>query len=437
MTWRTGLLQTRDVSWNQEAKRGTPSREKKHPEAPRLSESSPDNREASSAPLTIAYLITRADDLGGAQIHVRDLSSELQRRGHRVVVMAGREGVLAEQLRTQGVRFIGLRHLVRRPAPFADLRALVEIFRRLREMSPDLISLHSSKAGTLGRIAGRALGIPTIFTAHGWAFTEGKSPGKRRLYRSIERLMAPLARRIVTVSEADRRLALSEGVGRPDQLETIHNGMPAIPGALLADPGRTPPRLTMVARFAPQKDHQALLAALSTLRNLDWRLDLVGEGSTKQEVKERARSLGLEKRVSFLGFRTDVAQVLSRSQIFVLASNWEGFPRSILEAMRAGLPVVASDVGGVGEAVRPGVTGVLVPRGDVAALVPELRRLLRDPDLRIRMGERGRSRFEEEFTFELFVERTLRLYADVLGLSAVTAAAPRPRGNEPESGSLG
>lgn len=364
--------------------------------------------------LRIAFVITRADDLGGAQVHVRDLSGALLEAGHEVSVLAGREGVLAEELRARGVGFQPLKHLVRPIRPAADLRAFMEIRRRLREASPDILSTHSSKAGVLGRLVGRSLGIPTVFTAHGWAFAPGKPAHSRWLYRTVERLAAPLASRIVTVSEWDRRLALRHGVGSRDRIRTIHNAMPAIPDDLVADPGRSPPRLVMVARFAPQKDHAILLEALSELTDLEWRLDLVGEGALREEVATHVERSELAGRTSFLGFRRNVPEVLARSQAFVLTSHWEGLPRSILEAMRAGLPVVASDVGGVAEAVRDGSSGFLVARGDVADLRSRLRTLLADPALRRHMGDAGRRTWQSEFTFPRLVEETTAVYWEAL-----------------------
>ncbi len=108
-------------------------------------------------------------------------------------------------------------------------------------------------------------------------------------------------------------------------------------------------------------------------------------------------------------------RVLAEAQVFVLATNWEGLPLSVLEAMRAGLPVVATDVGGVGEAVVEGKTGFLVPRGDEEALKARLRTLLLSPDLRASMGEAGRRRYEEAFTLERMLRETWRVYQEVLG----------------------
>jgi glycosyltransferase involved in cell wall biosynthesis len=190
--------------------------------------------------------------------------------------------------------------------------------------------------------------------------------------------------------------------------------MPDVAPSLRADAGRTPAPLVMVARFGPQKDHPTLLRALAGLRDHAWELDLVGEGPLVADMERLASSLGIRERVQFLGQRLDVDRLLADAQISLLVTNWEGFPLSILEAMRAGLPVVASAVGGVGESVRDGETGYLVPAGQVEPLRDRIRQLLTDPALRLRLGERGRTVYEEHFALEQTVSKTLAVYRDVL-----------------------
>jgi glycosyltransferase involved in cell wall biosynthesis len=171
----------------------------------------------------------------------------------------------------------------------------------------------------------------------------------------------------------------------------------------------------MVARLSRWKDQPTLLHALADLKDLDWQLELVGDGPLRGQLEELTQSLGLTSRVTFLGFRRDVAERLAAAQVFLLLSKWEGFPRSILEAMRAGLPVVASDVGGVQESVVDGTTGFVIPRGDAVRLRECLRKLITSSELRVRMGEAGRARYEEKFTFDRLVERTTKVYEAVLG----------------------
>ncbi len=364
--------------------------------------------------MRIAYLVTRSDAVGGASVHVRDMARAMLDRGHEAMVLVGGEGPVTEALRAAGVPYRSLRRLVRPLRPVADALAVFETRAALRALRPDLLSTHSSKAGWVGRVAGRSLGIPTLFTAHGWAFTDGAPSGRSRVAILAERLAAPLADRIITVSENDRRLALRYRLAPPERIVTVHNGMPDVPPDLRADPAAEPPRLAMVARFDPPKDHAQLLEALAGLRGMAWTLDFIGDGPLQDAARRRVVSLGLAERVRFLGDRRDVAALLAQAQGFVLTTHWEGLPRSILEAMRAGLPVVASDVGGVREAVADGETGFLVPRGGVEALRERLARLLADPALRRRMGEAGRRRYEAEFTFERMFQRTLAVYEEVL-----------------------
>ena len=373
--------------------------------------------------MKIAYLITRAEPIGGAQIHVRDLAVAVRNLGHQPTVITGGSGSFVDSLRAQGVPVIVLRHLAVPIRPLQDLRALGEIQAALRKTVPDVLTTHSSKAGILGRLAGRALGIPVVFTAHGWAFTPGIPSLHAAVYRRIERLAGPLSSRIITVSEFDRRLALEARIAPVDRVVTVHNGIPDAPIELRADPGRTPLRMAMVARFEPQKDHPTLFQALAGLTQQSWQLDLIGNGPLMHDMEALASRLGIGDRVHFLGQRMDVAEILAQAQISLLVTNWEGFPLSILESMRAGLPVVASAVGGIDEAVREAETGYLVPRGGVEQLRERIATLLSDVALRRRLGASGRARFEQHFTLEHAVSKTLAVYRDVV---IGDPGAPRP-----------
>jgi len=142
---------------------------------------------------------------------------------------------------------------------------------------------------------------------------------------------------------------------------------------------------------------------------------LVGDGPNLPECQQLAIELGIGENVQFVGARSDVHRMLARQDVFVLTSNWEGFPISILEAMGHGLPIVASDVGGVHEAVIDGETGFLIPRGDIDILVGRLRALYQNAELRTRMGINGRKRFADYFTVDIMVRKILGVYEEVIG----------------------
>ncbi len=363
----------------------------------------------------IAMVLTRGDVIGGAQTHVIALSEALVARGHRVTVFLGGSDIasFAERLAGSGVRLVSLPGLRREIAPLHDLGAVRRLARVLRAEAPDLVACHSSKAGVVGRLAARLAGIPAVFTAHGWAFAEGVPPLRRRVYRLVERRMARVSAAIITVSRADAELAERCGIAARAPLVTIHNGLADGPPAPWPRGGEAP-RLLMVARLAEQKDHAGLLRALSRLVDLPWHLDLVGDGPLETELRGLARRLDLGERVTFHGYRSDVEACIARASLVVLASHWEGLPVSLIEAMRRGRPILASDVGGVRELFGERPLGALIPPDDTAQLADGLRRLLAEPERLRDLGANARARFREAFALETMVARTLEVYEAAL-----------------------
>lgn len=364
--------------------------------------------------MRIVYLITRADAVGGASIHVRDMARWMLDRGHEAVVLVGGRGPVTAQLSSLGVPFRPLGHLRRAVNPLRDFAAFRELSRALAELKPDLVSAHSAKAGWIGRAAAHKLGLPVLYTPHGWTIGDRLSRAQGLLYRQAERMAARWSGAIVCVCEYERRLALEKRVARPEQLRVIYNGVHDVPQALRARPAASPVGFVSVARFEAPKDHDTLLRAFARLPVEGWTLSLVGGGPGEARARRLARELGIESKVSFAGYLPDPAEALARAQVFVLCSRSEAFPRSVLEAMRAGLPVAASGVGGVAEAVAHGRTGWLVPRGSVEALAGALARLIRDPGERERFGAAARQNYETRFRFERMAEKTMALYTETI-----------------------
>jgi glycosyltransferase involved in cell wall biosynthesis len=372
-----------------------------------------------ATPRTILYLITKAER-GGAQSHVLELLKATRGRGARPVLACGDEGFLTGAARGLGIDVHRIANLVHPVRPAKDLAAVAEVTRLLRRLQPDLIHCHSSKAGLVGRLAAWRAGVPAVFTAHGWEFAPGLSPLRRAMVWPAEWVAARCSARIITVSERDRRLAVAARVARPDRLATVHNGIPDVPRqAAPGSPGTV--EFVTVARLASPKDPYTLLRALRAVRG-DWRLTFAGGGPDLPRVRALAQELAIDARVRFLGETDDVAGLLARSGVFVLTSHKEGFPITVLEAMRAGLPVVASDVGGVAEQVVDGETGFLVPGNDPAPLTRRLQHLLDDPARRDAMGGLGRKRYLERFTLEKMAGSTWAVYEGVF--SEVGAKQP-------------
>ncbi|HWQ15173.1 MAG TPA: glycosyltransferase, partial [Roseiflexaceae bacterium] len=247
-----------------------------------------------------------------------------------------------------------------------------------------------------------------VFTAHGWGFAPGAPAARRPLVWASEALAAALGGHIICVSHYDRRLAEASLIARLAPAGTVYCGLPS--HAPQAAPAREPPAVAMVARFFPQKDHALLLRAFAAAGHPQARLLLVGDGPGLPECRRLVAGLGLGERVQFLGARDDVPHILAGAQVFALASRYEGVPISVLEAMRAGLPVLATAVGGVAEAVAHGRTGLLTPPGDERALAAGLRLLLGQPHLRAAMGAAGRAAFLNSFTRERMIAQIGEIY---------------------------
>lgn len=364
-------------------------------------------------------LLVTLSEWGGAQHVVYLLATHLRAR-YDVTVGCAPGGELVRRLRQDGVPVVEIPGLRRLPTPWQDARVLWRLYRLMRRGSFDLVHAHSTKAGLLGRLAANLVHVPAVlFTAHGWAFTEGRAWWKRRILALYERLMAALTTKIICVSRHDRELALCFGVARPQKLVVIHNGLVA---ERFAEIDREQvrsrlgigeaPVIAFVGRLAVPKDPMTLLVAVKEVPAAQ--LLVVGDGPLRMDVERAIERDRLHDRVSLLGERSDVPEILAAADVFVLSSLWEGLPLTIIEAMMAGLPVVATRVGGVPELVEDGLTGFLVPPKDPQALSKVLRRLVEDRDLRQRMGHAGLARARKEFTLERMVAETERQYEMVL-----------------------
>ena len=369
----------------------------------------------------VLILITLAEP-GGAQTYVANLLPALATRCE-VVVGAHGEGPLRDAARDAGVRFVALQH-VRRPLhPGRDLLGLFELVALMRRERPDLVHVNSSKAGVLGRLAALLARVPVrVFTVHGWAF-KAYTGLASWLYRWADRLMSPLASATICVSETERAAGLAAHTCRAERTVVIPNAVDVGAAPRAAHAG-DPPVIVTVGRLAAPKDPLTLLRALAVVAPSRFTALIVGEGPARPEVEAEIRALGLAHAVELAGERRDVPALLASGDVFVLSSRSEGAPISILEAMAAGLPVVASDVGGVGELVVDGETGLLVPPADPARLADALERLLGDSALRRRLGAAGRTRAFERFDLRPLQHAHLELYARELARRGVSVRMP-------------
>jgi glycosyltransferase involved in cell wall biosynthesis len=356
---------------------------------------------------------------GGVAQHVLDLARGLPDRGWEVTVAGPAESDIYPTLEAAGIPHERLpigRAL--RPGPYA--RAFEILRRRARSGRYDLLHVHSSKAGAIGRPAARLGRMPVVYTPHCFPFIGPQSARRRVLSRAVERGLALWTDAVVCVSEDERREALRARIDAK-RLHVVHNGSARCkeeqaPDAELRAYVAGRPSAGAIAVLRPQKGVDVFVrAAPAILESVpEARLAVVGDGPMRGELDELVRRCGVGDRLRFFTFSPPSSRYLQALDLFVLPSLWEAFPISVLEALACGVPQVASDVGGTGEALVEGRTGLLCPPGDPAALASAVAALLRSPDRRSAMAEASRARHSDCFGLDRMLARTADLYRSVV-----------------------
>lgn len=357
--------------------------------------------------MNILYIITKSE-IGGAQMHVRQLIGRMKERGHIVGLTAYPGGWLEEEAKKLGVEFFPNTYFGNSYNPIRLLRAIGELRKVLRSFRPAIVHCHSSAGGFLGRFAVRG-SIPTIFTAHSWAFTDG-APFLRKIIAIIaEKIVAPFASKIICVSEYDRRLARRYRIAPASKLITIHNGV--VIGAP-KNRNNALVEIVSVGRLAYPKEYAVLLDAFQSVPKdiqVKAKLTIIGDGPEKERLMRRVSAN------TFVGMKLpgEVTSILQSSDVFILLSKHEGFPMTILEAMSAGLPVIASRVGGIPEQVDA-ASGILVEnKKEIVAAA--LTTLIQDTEKRTMMGSSAYTRAKKYFSLEQFLNTTEAVYESLLG----------------------
>jgi glycosyltransferase involved in cell wall biosynthesis len=349
---------------------------------------------------------------GGAELLLADLAEGAE--GHELELSVGylfSEREAEARLRDAGLnpRWVGTSRL-------ADPRALALVGRHLADARPDILHTHLQYSDLLGGVAARMLGIPAVTSLH------VMDPRATFRERARARLAAVARRRchrlVIAVSEYIRGLYLATGADRPEHVVTVHNGIsaraaPGVGGGLRVELGLEPEELVVavVGVLRQGKGHDLAVAAVEELRREmpKVRLLIAGEGPARRDIERLAGRLG--GAAVLIGHRDDVMAVLDAADVLLHATRADVFPTVVLQALAAGVPIVASRVGGIPEIVQDGRTGLLVPPPLTAsAFANPLGKLLRDADLRRSLAERGRERFEDEFTADRWVARLRAVY---------------------------
>jgi sugar transferase (PEP-CTERM/EpsH1 system associated) len=355
-------------------------------------------------------------EIGGLEMMVVNFLQRLDRsRFSPVVCCFDTLGDLTAQVADRGIPV----HLVQR-RPGVDLGYIFTLAAFIRRTRPQILHLHNPTAFFYGTLAGKLARVPCIvYTEHGRDFSSG---WKTRL---ANRVLGKLVDRVVAVADYGKRyLAEEEGIAAA-KITTIHNGIDAARfaqdydvDAIRSELGLTPdqPVIGIVARLDPIKNHALLIRAMARLakQRADAVLLIIGDGPLRQELHSLRDELELAGQIRFLGARSDVPELLSALDLFVLCSKSEGLSLTLAEASAAARPIVATDVGGNSEVVEDGVSGVVIPSDDIEALVAALLKIVSDPELGRKMGRAGRERFERQFTLEGMVAAYQELYSTCL-----------------------
>ncbi len=388
----------------------------------------------------ILYLITQSE-LGGAQKYVFDLASGLK-NNFKVVVGFGEQGEsgeLAKQLKQAGIAYCVLPDLKRQISPIKDFLALGQIIKLIIKEKPDLIHLNSSKISILASLAAWILKIfpyqirgskpKIIYTVHGWVFNEPLPRWKKLFYKYAEKLTAGVKDKLICVSETDRQIALSQKIAPKNKLNTIYNGIQPIKFiardqakeklfSLIPQLIQAPPViLGSIGNLYPTKGFSFFIQAVKILNQKKpkkYAAIIIGEGQERKKLEKLITKLNLTNSIFLPGRLTSANRFLKAFDIYISSSLKEGLSYTIIEAMLAGLPIVATHVGGTPELIEDDITGRLVKPGDSMQLAKTIASLTGDREKRKKLSASAQNFAASNLTLSQMLKQTKNLYLNLI-----------------------
>lgn len=372
---------------------------------------------------------------GGAQEHVIYLSHLLDRKKFDVTILSGTQtdgkSDQVEEVREKKINLKLLSQLAREIKPLLDFLALLKIIAYVRKERFDIVHTNSSKAGILGRVAARLAGAPVILhTVHGWAHHDFMSRFRRRFYVTLERIVERFTDKIIAVSELNVKKALSDNIGHQGKYCIIRSGIDLEEFSRSGIDKEKKKRqwnikpsdkvVGSVTRLSYQKSPGDFIRMANEILKSNTRVSflLVGDGPLRKEIETMIGEYKISEKVILTGFRSNIPELLSIMDVFVLTSLWEGLPRVLPQAMAMGIPIVATRVDGVPEAVKHGENGFLVPVRDFRATAKRTLQLIENPLLAKRIGETGKKMVYPEFCVREMVKKTEKLYEDLFNVKS-------------------
>ncbi len=367
-----------------------------------------------SKDIKVLNIITRSSPIGGAQMVLLD---NVIRNSFTNIVVTGNEGVLTEKLRLNGIKVIIMKNLKRNFSIY-DISVLFKIILILKKEKINFVTSHSSKIGVLARLACFFTNTRNAFVVHGWSFSNDNSKIAYFFFLFVEKFMKFFTDYFILVSEFDKIIGLKKNILKNKNHILIYNGSKDLLKNNFKRKKSKKIVISFVARFSSQKDHETLFEALSMLndKQLDLlSINLIGGGELIDKFVDKSISMKISKSLNFIGETSKVNTYLLNSDLFMLISNYEGLPISIIEALSVGIPIIASDVGGVNELVKDGVNGFLIPKKDSNTLYTVLVNLVSKNNYDIEsMGIRSREIYEESFKVDVMARKTDSLIKTIL-----------------------
>lgn len=364
--------------------------------------------------MKILYVITKSE-VGGAQTHVADLCRYFVKQGNKVAVMSYPGGWLETEVIRCGAQFFPNKYFSNSLNPFKVLKAFSAAAGAMRDFKPDLVSCHSSAAGIITRLTVRNK-IPTIFTAHGWSFNLGVPGWQNFLGVITEKIAARYCAKIIAVCDFVKNLGVNNAVAIAEKFQVVYNGIVVVDSRLSLSNDEFL-RIVFAGRLARPKQPLLLLEALSELAtDLKKRviLDIYGDGPQRLLLQQRIDEDKLSNvKITSSLYRSEIISKMGKADVLVLPTSYEGFPYVVLEAMSNGLAVVASNVGGIREAVNDD-NGWLVENNTVKDWKNILELMLQDLTSVRRKGQRGLIKVNEKFSLENMCSQTAKIYNELL-----------------------
>lgn len=364
----------------------------------------------------ILYLVTQSEG-GGAQRYIFDLAKNLPQDSYVITVAAGGQGELFTKFDETRVSTVTVRNLVREINPLKDLICYFELKKLFKKEKLDIVHLNSSKAGIIGAIAAKHAGVKKIiYTVHGFVFNESLPVWKKQFYLFSEKFSAIYKNKLICVSDFDKQTGLENKIAKENKFIVIHNG---IGHTNFLDKQTARQELNLpqdkiivgtVANYYPTKGLKYMIDAAKIIisKNSNIIFRLIGTGQLENNLKAQIHSLGLENNI-ILGQKPNAREYIKAFDIYTMSSVKEGLPYTIIEAMQAGLPIVATKVGGVPEAINE-KNGILVESKNSQALAENILKLIENKNLASQLGNQAKIDVENNFSLERMLEQTIGVY---------------------------